>query len=315
MSPDPVTDLFLSGFCNPTNPADSHARCRGAHADAMCRCHCHEGTPLVPAADGFHPGVPEPAYHADPGSLSHSGAKLILRAPALYRWRRDHPERKAEFDYGSAAHALVLGIGDPIRVIDADSWRTKDARAERDAAYEAGEIPLLAADHQRVQDMADALSGHQRAMELLSLDGAAEVSAYHHDERTGVRLRCRFDYLADAGIAVDYKTSAAAVDRETFRRTATNFGYYSQAAWYGDMAEALGRPLLAFAFLCQEKESPYLPAVHVLSEDFIALGRASNRRAIDTYAACTESGIWPGHTDTDEPLDPPRWLTHREDAS
>ena len=64
-----------------------------------------------------------------------------------------------------------------------------------------------------------------------------------------------------------------------------------------------------------QKEPPYLPAVHVLSEDFVALGRASNRRAIDTYAACAESGIWPGHTDTDEPLDPPRWLTHREDAS
>ncbi len=76
---------------------------------------------------GYAPGVydiPEGAYFADP-ALSCSGAKLLLppSCPALFRYRQDHPEHKDVFDFGSAAHKMVLGAGPPIALVDAPDWR------------------------------------------------------------------------------------------------------------------------------------------------------------------------------------------------
>lgn len=35
------TKMFVSGFCNPSNPPDSHARCRIVAGDLLCTCECH----------------------------------------------------------------------------------------------------------------------------------------------------------------------------------------------------------------------------------------------------------------------------------
>ena len=66
--------------------------------------------------------VPESQYHADP-ALSYSGMKTLLDCPARFAWEREHgrPERAA-YDFGHAAHQLVLGVGDPIAIIDADDF-------------------------------------------------------------------------------------------------------------------------------------------------------------------------------------------------
>jgi hypothetical protein len=93
--------------------------------------------------NGFHDDIPEAEYHAHQGSLSVSGAKVLLKAPALFKWQQDHPVHKDVFDFGSAAHALVLGVGAPLHVVHADSWRTKAAQEERDKARAEGSIPLL----------------------------------------------------------------------------------------------------------------------------------------------------------------------------
>jgi hypothetical protein len=34
---------FITGFCNPTNPPDSHQRCHGALHGRICACSCHDG--------------------------------------------------------------------------------------------------------------------------------------------------------------------------------------------------------------------------------------------------------------------------------
>jgi len=240
---------------------------------------------------GFYDDLDEAMYHAHPTSLSVSGAKVLLKAPALFQWQRTHPVHKDVFDVGSAAHKLVLGVGDPIRVIDADSWRTKAAQEAKAAAREAGEIPLLTADHQRVQNMADALSSNTLAMELLS-EGKPEVSAFAEDETTGVLRRCRFDFLGPT-IASDYKSSISA-DPADFGRTAMNFGYDMQDAYYSDIARDLGHPLKAFAYLVQMKEPPYLSSVVELDADSRQRGRERNERALEIYRDCVAAGKWPG---------------------
>lgn len=265
-------------------------------------------------APGFYPDIPEVDYHADRTSLSVSGAKTLLKAPALFKWQQDHPVHKDVFDVGSAAHTLVLGVGAPIAVIDADSWRSKAAQEARDAARERGETPLLAADHKRVTEMADALSSHTLATRLLS-DGQPEVSAYATDEATGVLRRGRFDWLGTE-ILTDYK-SAASSEPSAFVKAAVNFGYAMQAAWYEDLARDLGHPAAAFAFIVQEKEAPYLVTVIELPAALVDVGRARNRRALERFRDCTESGVWPGYIPDDTFAQPaaPRWALYDQESA
>lgn len=250
-------------------------------------------------ATGFYPDVPEADYHADRDSLSVSGAKVILRSPALFRWQQDNPVVKDTFDVGTAAHRLVLGVGAPIRVIDADSWRTKAAQAERDEARAAGETPLLAADYATVQAMADRLSEHRLAMRLLS-HGRPEVSAYAVDEDTGVMRRCRFDWLGDA-VLTDYKTAHTVDPRDLAGRwgAVKKWAYDMQAAWYLDLARDLGHPAELFAFIFQAKTPPYSVTVARVPDADLADARAANAEALQRFRDCRDSGLWPDYLPDD----------------
>ena len=234
--------------------------------------------------------MPEDEYHAHP-ALSQSGAKLILKAPSLYRWRMDHPQADSEaLDHGKAAHLLVLGVGAELVLVEADSWRTKAAQEARAEARAAGKVPLLPDQYAVIQAMADRLSEHRLAMELLSR-GDPEVSLFATDPTTGVPIRGRLDWLSPA-IATDYKTTRE-LTPDAFKRTCATFGYHMQAAWYLDLLELVGQPREAFAFIVQAKEPPYDVFVTDLTGRAIDRGRELNARAIERFRDCTASGQWP----------------------
>lgn len=261
---------------------------------------------------GFIDDLDEATYHGHSGSLSVSGAKVLLKAPALFKWQQEHPVHKDVFDVGSAAHKLVLGVGAEIVDVDADSWRTKAAKDAKDAARADGKIPLLTADHERVKAMADALSSHRLAMRLLS-EGRPEVSAFCTDEATGVMRRGRFDWLGTT-IITDYKTCASS-EPLAFVKAAANLGYHMQAAWYADLAADLGHPAQAFAFIAQEKEPPYLVTVIELPPELVDIGRTRNHRALERFRDCAESGLWPGYVPDDTFAQPPapRWALYDQE--
>ena len=256
----------------------------------------------------------EEDYHADP-ALSASGAKrLIQTCPAIFHWERTHgrPEKRA-FDFGHAAHGLVLGIGQPVAVVDADSWRTKAAQEQQKDAYDAGRVPLLTAEWEQVQAMAEALRKDPLAALVLDPErGVAEQSYFWTDERWGVQRRARLDWRTDVGgriCAVDYKTSVTADPRQIPKRVA-DFGYHMQDAFYRDAMVAAGLdddP--AFLFVFQEKTPPYLVTVVELDDDAVRAGRARNDRALEVFRDCTEAGIWPGYSDQIELISLPFWAT------
>ncbi|GEB16706.1 PDDEXK-like protein of unknown function [Pimelobacter simplex] len=301
-----TTRPYRSGFCSPSNPPDSHARCAGVYSGRECSCMCHwepepanaEETP--PGREpGFYPDIPEADYHADQTSLSHSGAKTLLKAPALFRHEQDNPAPfKKAWDYGTAAHAKVLGVGAEIRTIPPSSLAkngaasTAEAKAFIEQARKEGAVPLKAAEVQQIDDMADQLAGHHLAMELLA-DGQPEVSAYAPDPETGILRRCRFDWLGPT-VLTDYK-SATSSEPAAFAKAAKDFGYYQQHPWYLDLARDLGHPAEAFAFIVQMKTAPYLVTVIELKEPAVRLGRERNQQALQIYRDCTEAGAWPGY--------------------
>jgi hypothetical protein len=268
--------------------------------------------------------IPEQEYHRHP-ALSQSGAKLLLppSCPALYRWRMDHPPEphKAVFDFGKAAHARVLGVGQPVRYVDAPTWQTKAAKEARDEAYANDEIPLLEKDRGVIEGMAAALRTHPLAAALLDpARGKAEQSLMMTDPESGVALRGRLDFLPDARsgrmIIPDYKNTVSA-DADSFAKAAASYGYVMQDPWYRDLVTGLGLAEdVSFVFVLQEKEPPYLVNVVELDAEAIRIGRGLNRRAIQLFKKCTETNHWPGYSADVELVSLPVWFQRlHEDIS
>lgn len=267
------------------------------------------------------PGVydlAEDVYHSDPvpgGSLSASGARRILppSCPAIFRYEQlnGRPNKKA-FDLGHAAHAEVLGIGAPLTVIDAADWKTKAAQAARQAAYEAGHVPILTSEHEQVLGMGEALREHPIASALLDPDrGKPEQSLFWLDPTYNVWRRARLDWLPDPTdgrmIIPDYKSTISA-EPGSFAKSVWNYGYYMQAPWYMDLAIALGlAERAAFVFIAQEKTPPYLVSVYELDATALDLGRRRNQQALELYAECSAADTWPSYTSDVEMLSLPGW--------
>lgn len=258
--------------------------------------------------------LPVDDYHADPvegGSLTSSGARLILEAPAKYKARIDTPQTPtAVFDFGHGAHKEVLGEGAEIVVIDADSWRTNDAKDQRDRAHLNGQIPMLIAEYKRAQAMADVVAAHPIASKLFAR-GKAEQTLVWQDERTGIWCRALLDFLPDKGdgrfVVPDYKTAVSSRP-DKFAKSAAAYGYAQQAAWYLDGVRALGIDTdPGFVFVVQEKEPPYIVTVVELDSVALLIADGLNQQAIDRYIECTRENRWPGYSEQVETVSLPYW--------
>jgi PDDEXK-like domain of unknown function (DUF3799) len=249
--------------------------------------------------------IAEDLYLSDPvpgGSLSCSGAKRLLppSCPALFRWEQEHPVYKDVFDFGSAAHKMVLGAGPELAVIDADNWMTKAAKEARDMARAEGKAAAL-----REHPVASALFSPERG-------GRPEQSLFWPDAEFGIWRRCRLDWMPDPSapgrfIIGDYK-SAAAADKASIAKAVANYSYNMQAPWYADAVTALG---LAedpyFLFVFQEKTAPYLITVAELDYDAMQAGREKNRLAMEIFRDCKSADSWPGYSQDIELISLPAW--------
>jgi hypothetical protein len=164
--------------------------------------------------------------------------------------------------------------------------------------------------------MAEAVLTHPFARAILETEGDAEQSAWWVDEAddgTEVQCRARFDYVTttNAGMpaVVDLKTTGKSAAPTAFARSAVDFGYDLQAAWYSHGFEVITGQSPAFLFIVVEKDAPHLVAVHALDEFFLERGERLRRNAINTYAACRAADEWPAHGDDLHILTPPRWAS------
>lgn len=246
---------------------------------------------------GLIPGISDESYHGAKDVLSSTGARKVLACPARFRWERDNPpESKRAFDFGKLAHTLILGEGGEIVVVDAENWLTKAAKEQRNAAYEVGSIPVLRADYEAAHRMRLAVFAHETAAALLT-EGAAELSGFFTDEPTGTALRFRPDWLTtlDGRVAcIDAKTAVSA-DPAEFGRSVAKWGYHAQAQFYLRGLAAYGVEDARFLFVVVEKTPPYPVSVVELDDEAIREGERINRAAIDLYAECVRTDIWPAY--------------------
>ena len=254
-------------------------------------------------------------YLAHP-ALSASGAKRLLKAPALYAHDRANPEPYVPtLNLGRAAHTRVLGVGDPIAVLDYPDYRSREARDARDDVLRNGGTPLLTHEDAVVRDMVGALKANRFARALLA-KGDAEQSYLWTDPETGADCKARVDWLTRTSggqlVIVDYKTAASANPGE-FRRSCATYGYHIQDAFHRSGVQAATGEDIGFIFLVQEKTPPYLTSVVELDADAKALGERLTDRARRIYVDCTRTGVWPGYDDRIHPVSLPAWVYTEED--
>ncbi len=264
---------------------------------------------------GFY-DLPETDYHADRSlaptlgrSLSSTGAKTILDAPARYMWEREHPKHKDAWDVGTIAHKLILRSDDNrIRVADAydwKKWQTWNPWKEEQRA--AGLVPIHRGDLLAASKMATAIRHHPVASAIFT-EGRPEVSFYWIDAATGVTCRGRVDWLRDNAI-IDLKTINRA-DVKTITRQSADHGYAQQADFYRRGIYARTGQWLPFVHVFVENEAPHIVHVVQLSDDFLDIGAARNDRAIEIFAECESTGQWPAYSEHDITLiHPPAWLS------
>ncbi len=282
----------------------------------------------VPAKDGIYSVVPEELYHADRGSLSVSGAKLLRdpSCPAKFRYIMDNPpRRKKVWDFGHVAHRLVLGKGAEFTVLDPEvhglkadgtpsdkptataNWKNaeKEARAK-------GLIPIHKDDHAKAVAMAAAVLGDAEAAPIFAT-GQAEMSVYATDPVTGIRLRSRIDwvnpeYHNDGTVLIDdLKTSITANPLELEKRF-YDLGYWMQRAWYEDVMVLAGlAERVDFVFTVVEKDEPHIVQNVRYLNAAVEEGRRANREAINIYAQCMETGVWPGYSKHIVTIGLPAW--------
>jgi PDDEXK-like domain of unknown function (DUF3799) len=259
---------------------------------------------------GVYPDLDLAEYIADPvigGSLARSDAKMLIApsCPALYRWEQDNPPDPSEPDVskprqlGSVVHSIFLGRGPDIVWVDADTWQTTIAKAERIAARREGKLPMLVKYRTKIDEMVTALLNDERVQELFDRDhGRAEVAAVWRDPKMpSVMRRALFDWLPDPGRPIpDLKTCASASSIPLARAMET-YRYHLQAAAGLEALEALGIGGGPFRLVCQETSPPYVINVVEPNAEALQVGRLLNAQAVETYGRCVATDTWPGYND------------------
>lgn len=267
-----------------------------------------------PPAPGLYE-IPELEYHRDEmipgGTLSSTMAKIILRSPANLRHHLDSPRvERAEFDFGHAVHAEVLGVGLGVTVLDYPDWRTKAAREERDAIHATGGVPMLERDYVAVRAAVAAVRAHDVAGPLFS-DGVAEQSMFAVDPETGLWLRGRVDWLTSAGDLVDLKTTVTG-EPYAFERTGRRLGYDLQLAFYRHILTLIGRPPARQLIVTVERDAPHLVDVHS-PPDWPEIGEIKRQQATALYLDCLNRNVWPGRPAVINEIASPDWALETED--
>lgn len=259
-------------------------------------------------------------YHADPcpqPSLSSSMAKILYQRTAR-RAQSAHPrlnpafepDNADKFDMGKAAHALMLGDPQKFAVIDATDWRTKDAKAARDAAHASGKIPLLKEQWDRVNAMVAAgraqLAAHADSADAFS-DGKPEQTLIWRED--GIWCRARLDWKPNKGpVFHDYKSTDASASPDAWHRILFGLGYDMQAAFYRRGIRALGlcdNP--EFKFVVQETDDPFDLCVIGLMPGAIDLADKKVDEAMRRWKWCLTNDRWPGYPTRTCYIDAPAW--------
>lgn len=272
----------------------------------------HEpGVPIT--APGLY-AIDDDDYHADAlcetPSLSSTIARLLLDASPRHAWDA-HPrlnpgteeEKASTLDVGSAMHAMLLGHGRDIAVLDFPNWTTKASKEARENARESGLIPLLQKDFKAADRLVSIAHAEvARYPELAGLFDAGAVFEHAAVWREGdLWCRAKFDIVRvfpDFIAIVDFKSTDRSAAPATIGRQVFNMGYDVQLAFYRrGLRRVLGPdcpPIRCFV-MTQERAGPGAMSVVEPDEAVLTLADKKVMASLKLWRTCMERGEWPSY--------------------
>jgi hypothetical protein len=241
--------------------------------------------------------VPDKEYHART-EVSSSAMKRALISPAHYQaYLNEEIEPTPAMELGTAIHGAILEQDFTKYIKGPDCRRgTKEW-----AAFEAenqGKIILKPDDYATIRGMYDAFFAHPNASKVVS-KGKAEVSIIGTDEKSGLQVKGRIDYLvqSDKGnYILDYK-SAQNAQMTDFRRSIFNYRYDLSLAHYKDITEkALSIKIDDCFLIVQEKTPPYALMIYRASDRMLEQGLNDRDKALYAIKQCVDKNEWPCYT-------------------
>ena len=261
-------------------------------------------------------------YHADPApvpSLSRSTIKELINHSAAHA-RFNHPRLNlayqaddggGKYDFGTASHSILLEGIDNVAVIEADDWKTKKAREDREEARKEGKIPLLPHQYEEVKKCVlrveeQIIGCRELGINNFREDGYQELSFFWQEEETW--LRSRTDWISkDQKLIIDCKFTDMSVNPADLSRYILNMGLDIQAALYSRGTEAIFKIKAKFVFVFCEISEPYICSFVSLPPEFMALGQSKVEYGIYLWRQCMKTDIWPAYPNRVAYVDLPAW--------
>jgi hypothetical protein len=265
---------------------------------------------------GIYKNFDTRAYFDDPcpsPALSQSIAKTLIEQSPLHA-KQAHPRLAQPIDgdeettekyekakaIGNAAHAIMLGRGKTLAVIDQESFRTKSAQNDRDAAVQRGEEPILRRHWNIAHAMTLAaklqllqIEGCERAFK----DGDGEVVIANCED--GVWLKSMVDWITpDLREVWDYKTTGGSASPYVTGKKMADDGWAIQAGAIERILDAIDREGAGrrkFRFVLQEQDPPFSLTVNEIGEGALTMGRKMFDYAAKAWRVSLETGCWPAY--------------------
>lgn len=248
-------------------------------------------------------------------ALRSSELKPMRKSPAHYKAAILFPKpvtaaQQRIFDKGKAFDILILhGREELYKAIAAEPIMNRQKKEYKQwRERQADKIILLESEIADVFRMADCAMKKKRFSEIFGGPGFPHRVIIWQDRRTGIWCKAEIDWISEAGVVTDLKSTADA-SFWFFMRNAGRLGYANQGAFYLDGLEHVtGIEHTEFQLAAVEKEPPFESHVFKMSYDQLSRAQMDNEERMQTLAACLKRDVWPGYPDEIMDLDSGQYL-------
>lgn len=200
-----------------------------------------------------------------------------------------HPEDKPRRPTPTQIEAFDSGRATDIAKTSVEYWRAVDADPH---GY------LMGSEFETICNMGAVLSLDPAAAAVMG--GEPEITMAWRDEITGLWLLSRPDTVSFDGMLSDYKRMNTQGEPFSWRivdRRIEKHAYHQQIAFGCEVFERLTGEWPIGGIVAQWDQPPYHVILREISEEHLRIGQFQNRRAIDRFKECFDSGVWPGPGD------------------
>lgn len=278
---------------------------------------------MIWPSQGIHEGVPFATYRAcditpeDNAATiqgkSISKSLITSFAPNPGAWKISPPKKQTAAMKGGSLFDCLLTAPEEMesryQVSPFDSFRTNEAKAWRDEMESTGVEVITQDKLDAAKEQFAAVMSNPDAAKLIF--GSRKQVAFRHRTSYPFWSKGLIDIVPECGeVLVDIKTCEprALESHRELQKHIYKWSYHVQAGAYCEgWSTASGEEVSRFKFIFVSSAAPYITAVVELPLAAILFGAEQYRAGAKRFAACMETGKWPGIWDGETLLDLPEY--------